>query len=113
MRDADVRFVPIARIRKVRPLLLGAKALRKPCSAPFQSKTSDLGGAMDSDTSEKVMTLLKELAVLKEQNKEYEANTSKAEQEAHRLRQQRHEEITEEIKSLAEQKKTSEQSASN
>lgn len=54
--------------------------------------------------SEQVMTLLKELAVLKEQNKDYETNATEAEREEHRLRQQRHDQITQEIKNLAEQK---------
>lgn len=61
---------------------------------------------MGSETSEQVMTLLKELAVLKGQDKDYETNPSEAEHEAYRVRQQRHEEITQEIKSLAEQKKS-------
>lgn len=67
---------------------------------------------MGSETSEQVMALLKELAMLKELDKAYEANPIESEHEAYRVRQQRHEEITAEIKALAEQSKDAEQSAS-
>lgn len=67
---------------------------------------------MGSKTSEQVMALLKELAVLKELDKSYEANPNEDEHEAYRVRQQRHEEITAEIKALAEQTKVAEPNAS-
>jgi len=60
---------------------------------------------MGSETSEQVMALLKELAMLKELDTEYEANPTEGDYEAHRVRQQRHEEITAEIKALAKQSK--------
>jgi hypothetical protein len=56
---------------------------------------------MGSETSEQVMVLLQELALLKELDKAYEANPTEAEHEAYRVRQRRHEEITAEIKALA------------
>lgn len=56
---------------------------------------------MGSETSEQVMVLLKELAMLKELDKAYEANPTAGEHEAYRERQQRHQEITAEIKALA------------
>lgn len=56
---------------------------------------------MGSETSEQVMALLKELATLKELDKAYEANPAEGEHEAYRLRRQRHDEITAEIKGLA------------
>ena len=58
---------------------------------------------MGSETSEQVMELLKELAVLKELDKAYEANPTEGEHEAYRVRQKRHAEITAEIKALAKQ----------
>ena len=63
---------------------------------------------MGSDASEQVMALLSELAGLKELNQKYEADPVESDREAYRLRQLRLEEITQEIKSLAEQKKTAE-----
>jgi hypothetical protein len=59
-----------------------------------------------SETSEQVMALLNELSVLKELNKKYEADPNEPERAAHVQRQQRQTEITEEIKSLAERKKS-------
>ena len=59
---------------------------------------------MSSETSEQVMALLKELAMLKELDKAYEANPTEGEHEAYRLRRQRHEEITTEIKALASER---------
>jgi hypothetical protein len=59
-----------------------------------------------SEASEQVMALLSELAMLKELNKKYEADPSESEREAHRQRQLRHDEITQEIKALAERTKT-------
>jgi len=62
---------------------------------------------MSSHESEQVLSLLKELSGLKEINSGYEAvPQSETEREAYRLRQQRHQEIVEEIKALAEQKKS-------
>ena len=60
--------------------------------------------SMSSETSEQVMALLKELAMLKELDKAYEANPTEGEHEAYRLRRQRHEEITTEIKALASER---------
>jgi hypothetical protein len=77
----------------------------------FQARKQKRGITMGSDTSEQVMTLLTELAVLKKQNEEYEANPSEAEQGEHRLRQERQKQITDEIKSLAEEKKESNDAA--
>jgi predicted transcriptional regulator len=61
---------------------------------------------MSSHESEQVLTFLKELSVLKELDSEYEGGPkTESEQDTHRLRQQRHQEIVDEIKTLAEQKK--------
>lgn len=66
---------------------------------------------MSSQQSEAMLFLLKELSILKTLDTEYEGGrNSDGEQEAHRLRKQRHEEIGQEIKALAEQKKTAERS---
>lgn len=60
---------------------------------------------MSNEESEQVLALLKELSVLKKLDSEYEDSPkTESERDAHRLRQQRHREITEEIKALAEQK---------
>jgi len=62
---------------------------------------------VSSQQSEEVLFLLKELSMLKTLDTEYERGCkSDEEEETHRLRQQRHEEIGQEIKALAEQKKT-------
>ena len=62
---------------------------------------------MSSQQSEEVLFLLKELSMLKTLDTEYERGCKSDEEvEAHRLRQQGHEEIGQEIKALAEQKKT-------
>ena len=66
---------------------------------------------MGSETSEQVMTLLKELALLKELDRQYEAEPNETEREAYRVRQQRHEEITTELKALAKQRKEDESNA--
>ena len=67
---------------------------------------------MGSDESVQVLTLLKEISVLKELDSEYEAGLkTQCEQDAHRQRQERHQKIAEEIKALAEQKKNNEQSS--
>lgn len=61
---------------------------------------------MSSQESEQVLTLLKELSVMKELDTEYENGfKTEPEREAYRLRQQRHQEITIEIKALAVQKR--------
>ena len=60
---------------------------------------------MGSESSKQVMALLSELSVLNELNRNYEAAPSAPEEGAYRQRQQRHEEITQEIKALAERKK--------
>lgn len=67
---------------------------------------------MGTETSEQVLALLKELAMLKELDKSYEANPNEDEHEAYRVRQERHGEITAEIKALAEQSKDAESSVS-
>ena len=61
---------------------------------------------MSSHESEHVLSLLKVLSVLKELDSDYEGGPkTESERDAHGLRQQRHHEIGEEIKALAEQKK--------
>lgn len=61
---------------------------------------------MSGYESERVLTLLKVLSMLKELDSDYEGGTkAESERDAHRLRQQRHREIGEEIKALAELKK--------
>lgn len=55
------------------------------------------------ETSERVLVLLNELALLKELDEVYAANPTEAEYEAYRARQQRHSQITAEIKALAKQ----------
>ena len=65
---------------------------------------------MSSDKSVQVLTLLKEISVLKELDSEYEAGPkTEVERDAHRERQQRHQGIAEEIKALAEEKRNDEQ----
>jgi hypothetical protein len=64
--------------------------------------------AMGSEASEQMMSLLQELAGLREQDEHDEGNPSNADQEAFQLRQRRREEITGKIKAVAEQKKESE-----
>lgn len=59
---------------------------------------------MGSETSEQVMALLKELAMLNELDKVYEANPTEGERKAYRLRQKRHGEVTAEIKGLASER---------
>jgi hypothetical protein len=60
---------------------------------------------MSSYESEHVLTLLKVLSVLKELDSDYEGGAkTESQRDAHGLRQQRHHEIGEEIKALAEQK---------
>jgi hypothetical protein len=60
---------------------------------------------MSSHESEQVLNLLKELSILKELDNHYESGPkTEPDCAAHRLRQQRHQEIGAEIKALAEQK---------
>ena len=62
---------------------------------------------MSSPQSEEMLFLLKELSTLKTLDNEYEGGPkSDEEQEAHRLRQQRQEEIGQEMRALAGQMKT-------
>jgi hypothetical protein len=61
---------------------------------------------MSSDESEHVLTLLKTLSILKDLDSEYESGSkTESEQDAHSARQQRHHDIVEEIKAVAERKK--------
>jgi hypothetical protein len=61
---------------------------------------------MSSHESEQVLILLNELSVLKKVDGELESlPQTDAERDAHRLRHQRQQQISEEIKVLAEQKK--------
>jgi hypothetical protein len=55
-----------------------------------------------------MMTLLQELAMLKEADVAFEANPTDPEREESRHRQQRRDDIALEIKALADQKKASE-----
>ena len=70
---------------------------------------------MSGSESEQVLILLKELSVLKQLDSEYESGSKpESDKDAHRLRQRRHREIAEEIKTLADQKQNnSERSASS
>ncbi len=62
---------------------------------------------MSSYESEHVLTLLKALSEMKELDSDYEGGPkTESERDAHGLRQQRHHEIGEEIKALAEQKRS-------
>jgi hypothetical protein len=65
---------------------------------------------MGSDKSVQVLTLLKEISVLKELDSEYQAGPkTQVEQNAHQQREERHQGIAEEIKALAKEKKNDEQ----
>jgi|HubBroStandDraft_4_1064222.scaffolds.fasta_scaffold93337_3 hypothetical protein len=57
---------------------------------------------MSGNESEQVLNLLKELSMLKEVDS---LNNTESERDAHQIREQRRQEIAEEIKALAEQKK--------
>jgi hypothetical protein len=68
----------------------------------------EVGGnrGMSTHESEEVLTLLKELSMLKELDSQFESGAkTESECAAHRLRQKRHREIGEELKALAQQKK--------
>ena len=67
---------------------------------------------MGTETSEQVMVLLKELSVLKELDTEFENRPTESQRDEHQLRQQRKEEIVQAIKTLADQKKSTNQVAS-
>lgn len=63
------------------------------------------GNSMGSWESEQMLALLKELSMLKVLDTEcQDGPKTHSEQDAHRLRQQRHQEITEAMKALAVQK---------
>ena len=63
---------------------------------------------MSGHESEQVLILLKELSLLKQLDSEYESGSqTMSDKDAHRLRQRRHREIAEEIKTLANQKQNS------
>jgi len=63
---------------------------------------------MSNQESERVLALLKELSLLKELDSEYETGTkTETHREENRLRQQRQQEIGEEIKAIAEETKNS------
>jgi hypothetical protein len=57
---------------------------------------------MSGNESAQVLNLLKELSMLKEVDS---LNNTESERDAHQIREQRRQEIAEEIKALAEQKK--------
>ncbi|MGO8793888.1 MAG: hypothetical protein ACLQLC_03615 [Candidatus Sulfotelmatobacter sp.] len=61
---------------------------------------------MGSETSEQMMALLHELSTLKELKRQSEAKPSESDREAELQQNRRREEITQEMKALAEQKKT-------
>src|SRR5579863_7255768 len=78
----------------------------------FPSKHNE--ATMGSEASDRMMTLLQELSALKQLDQQSDATPSGSEKKDGsekkgelRLRQQRCEEITEEMKALAEQKKNS------
>lgn len=60
---------------------------------------------MGSEQSDQMMALLQELAILKQADLAFESNPTESEREAHRLRQQRRDDIGLEIKALADQEK--------
>lgn len=62
---------------------------------------------MGSQESEQLLTLLQELAFLRQQDKKYLANPREAGRKAFEERQLRHDEIAREIKAVAEQKRIS------
>ncbi len=65
---------------------------------------------MNSQEFEEMLILLKELSILKTLDNEYESGSkSNSEHDAHRLRQQRHQEIGDEMKALAEQKRANQE----
>lgn len=63
---------------------------------------------MASKASDQMMALLQELAVLRGLDREYEANPTEAGEDEFQQRQRRQEEISREIKGVAEQNKSSE-----
>jgi hypothetical protein len=60
---------------------------------------------MSSEASEQVLALLKELAVLKEMNDNVPDGSNGAEHDAFRARAQRRDQISEELRMLAKEKK--------
>jgi hypothetical protein len=80
-------------------------------SAVFLIPPTDQGDQHEQQPIRTSAYLLKELSLLKKLDSGYEAGSKTGnERTAHQLRQERHREITEEIKALAEQKKNDEQS---
>ena len=61
---------------------------------------------MSTQESDQMMALLQELSLMKEMDARFEANPTESEREAHQLRQQRKEEISEEMKALAQKRKS-------
>ena len=63
---------------------------------------------MSGHESEQVLVLMKELSVLKQLHSEYGSGAkTESAKDAHQLRQQRHREIAEEIRTLPDQKQNS------
>ncbi|HUB02804.1 MAG TPA: hypothetical protein VL983_08960 [Terriglobales bacterium] len=67
---------------------------------------------MATETSQQVMALLKELSILKEIDTKLEVDSAESHPEEHQLRQQRKQEILQQIKTLAEQKKNADEISS-
>lgn len=61
---------------------------------------------MGSETSDRMMALLHELSTLKELKRQSEANPAESDRDALRQLDRRHDEITDEIKVLAGEKKS-------
>jgi hypothetical protein len=59
---------------------------------------------MGSEASDQMIALLQELSQLKKLDGENQVTADESDPEARRLRQRRHEEITQEMKALAEKK---------
>jgi hypothetical protein len=68
---------------------------------------------MATETSDQVMALLQELSMLKKADTDLKELPSQSEQEEHNLREKRKQEIVEEIKALADQKKDDDQASAD
>jgi hypothetical protein len=68
---------------------------------------------MATETSDQVMALLQELSILKKADTDLKEQPTQPEREEHNLREKRKQEIVEEIKALAEQKKDDEQTSAD
>jgi hypothetical protein len=68
---------------------------------------------MATETSDQVMVLLQELSMLKKADTDLKEQPTQSEREEHNLRQKRKQEIVEEIKTLADQKKDDEQASAD